>query len=568
MDRIGVRNAMPGVVYQTPERLRAYVDSGILTDETLVSAFENAVKTHPDRIALSEVGWLCSYAELDALTDKAASALLGLGLNPLDRVLFQLPNSKELVIAFLACLKAGLIPICTLAAHRQIEIGYLGKHAAARAHIVTANDPRFDFIAFAEEMREKIPSLEFTIATRASAGELRGRAHSLEELITREDAAEAKRRVEAIRHDPFQVALFQLSGGTTDVPKIIPRFHNEYLYTLRTVVDFHGFDETLVSYTPNPMMHNAPMSCVWGPTIFFGGEVAIASSLEAEAVGPLLEQRKPNWLIMPPVVLFRLKETGWLDRVSFSGAKGFSVTTGVERFRSFVGGAPSWALFGMTEGLLAYCNASDPIEAQYTTVGRPLSPYDEVRILEPGTERVLPDGEIGELAIRGPCTIAGYYDAEDRNKVAFTGDGFYRSGDLIRIKTIGDRRYLVFEGRIKDVVSRGGEKINCEEVERVALKHPHINSIAIVAMPDRTYGERACAFVIPVPGKAVTVAELGTFLGQQGLAKFKWPERIEIVSDFPTTSSGKLSKPKLRDQIVGVLREEEAHLPPPQLQAS
>lgn len=568
MDRIGVRSEMPGVVYQTTERLRQYVEAGILTDETLVSAFAEAVNSYPNRTALSEVDWTCSYEELDALTDRAASAFIRLGLKPLDRVLFQLPNSKELVIAFLACVKAGLIPICTLAAHRQIEIGYLGKHAAARAHIIPASDPRFDFVSFSEEMREKIPTLQFTIATKGSGSALNGRALALEDLIAREDVAEAKRRVAAIEHDPFQVAIFQLSGGTTDVPKIIPRFHNEYLYTLRTVVDFHSLDETLVAYTPNPMMHNAPMACVWGPAIFFGGEVAIASSLDASGVGPLLQQRKPNWLIVPPVVLFRLNEDGWFGRINFSEAKGFSVTSGVERFRTFVGGAAAWPLFGMTEGLLAYCNSSDPIEAQHTTVGRPLSAFDEVRILEPGTEREIADGEVGELAIRGPCTIAGYYDARERNSVAFTSDGFYRSGDLIKIKVIDGRRYLVFQGRIKDVVSRGGEKINCEEVERIAVNHPSIRSIAIVAMPDRTYGERACAFVIPAPGETVTVADLGAFLGQQGLAKFKWPERIEFVPDFPVTSSGKLSKPKLREQILSLLQVEEQGLSPAQLESS
>ncbi len=474
MDRVGVREPLAGVVYQSLERLKTYADAGVLTSETLVSAFASAVRSHPERTALSEVDWTCTYAELDIATDKAASAFLRLGLKPLDRVLFQLPNSKELIVAFLGCLKAGLIPICTLAAHRQMEIGYLGRHASARAHVVPANDPRFDFIAFSEEMRQQIPSLQMTIATKGDSSSLGDRAHSLEALIAREDAAEARRRVATIEHDPFQVALFQLSGGTTDVPKIIPRFHNEYLYTLRTVVDFHGFDETLVAYTPNPMLHNAPMACVWGPAIFFGGEVAISGSLEAAAVGPLLEQRKPNWLIVPPVVLFRLKESGWLDRIDFTKAKGFSVTSAVQRFRMFVGGAPTWPLFGMTEGLLAYCNASDPDEAQYTTVGRPLSPHDEVRILEPGSEKELPDGEIGELAIRGPCTISGYFDAEERNKVAFTSDGFYRSGDLMRIKVIAGKRYLVFEGRLKDVVSRGGEKINCEEVERVASNHPSV----------------------------------------------------------------------------------------------
>src|SRR5581483_3486765 len=132
-------------------------------------------------------------------------------------------------------------------------------------------------------------------------------------------------------------------------------------------------------------------------------------------------------------------------------------------------------------------------------------------------------------------------------------------------RVIAGQRYLVFEGRIKDVVSRGGEKINCEEVERVALGHPAIAAIAIVAMPDRTYGERACAFIIPTPGNTLDVAELGRFLEQKGLAKFKWPERIELVEEFPLTSSGKLSKPKLRAQISQLVAAEEAGQPEAQL---
>jgi 2,3-dihydroxybenzoate-AMP ligase len=560
MERIGVRQTIPGVVYQTEARLQRYVDAGVLTDETLVSAFTDAVKKFPDRVALSEVNWTCTYRELDALTDRAASAFLRLGLKPLDRMLFQLPNSKELVIALLGCLKAGVIPICTLAAHRQIEIGYLGRHAEARAHIVPASDPRFDFLPFAAEMRQMVPSLTVTIATKGDPAKPGADAHSLEALIEAEDPVEAQRKVQAIRLDPYQVALFQLSGGTTDVPKIIPRFHNEYLYTLRTVVDFHSLDETVVSYTPNPMMHNHPMAGVWGPALFFGGEVAISNSLEAAAVGPLLAQRRPNWVAMPPVLLFRLKETGWLDRLDFSGVT-FTLLSGISRFRSFVNGAEARPIFGMTEGLLAYCNASDSTEAHQNTVGRALSEHDEIRILEPGTERVLADDAIGELAVRGPCTISGYFNAEERNKVAFTSDGFYRSGDLMKTTVIDGRRYLVFAGRLKDVVSRGGEKINCEEVERIAVGHPAIGAIAIVAMPDRTYGERACAFVIPLPGQTVTVAELGAFLGRQGLAKFKWPERIELVAEFPVTSSGKLSKPKLRDQIAEIVQREQAAAP-------
>jgi 2,3-dihydroxybenzoate-AMP ligase len=557
VDRIGVANPIPGVVYPDPDHLRSYVERGVLTHETLASAFADIVKRFPGRTALSEPDWSCSFSELDALTDKAASAFIRLGLAPLDRVLFQVPNSKELVISVLGCLKAGLIPICTLVAHRRLEIGYLGRHASARAHFVSANDPRFDFIDFAREMRKEIPTLIATIVTAGSTDEVDPAVHQLAACIERENATEAKQRVSAISLDPFQIAFFQLSGGTTGVPKIIPRFHNEYLYTIRTVIAFHALDENTVAFTPNPMMHNAPMICIWGPALFGGGEVATCTSLDVEVMGRLLTLRRPNWMLVTVPILNRMKDSGWLAKLDFSHVRGFSVTAGVARFSEMAGGAPTWPLFGMTEGIICYCNASDALEARHETVGRPLSEFDEIKILEPFSETEVQLGELGELAIRGPCTTRGYFDAEERNREAFTSDGFYRSGDLIRIRTIGERRYLIFAGRLKDVVDRGGEKVNCEEVENVALAHPAVGAIAIVGMPDRMYGERACAFVVLTSGiKSLSVSELGSFLQDRGMAKFKWPERIEIVDDFPLTSSGKISKPKLKELIIELLRRE------------
>jgi non-ribosomal peptide synthetase component E (peptide arylation enzyme) len=216
----------------------------------------------------------------------------------------------------------------------------------------------------------------------------------------------------------------------------------------------------------------------------------------------------------------------------------------------------------MTEGLICYGRPDDPREALETTVGRPVSDFDDLRLFKPGTEEELGDGEIGELVIKGPCVIEGYFDAEERNRETFTSNGYYRSGDLCGFKAIGGKRYLTFEGRIKDVVSRGGEKINCMEVETVAQAHPKIGSIVIVPMPDPVYEERACAFVVPTPGaEPITVAELGAFLEKAGMAKFKWPERIEIVSDLPMTSSGKVSKPRLKEIISDKLRKEAGARP-------
>jgi non-ribosomal peptide synthetase component E (peptide arylation enzyme) len=551
-----VRKPIPGVVYPPAPTLQRYVEHGVLTHETLVDGLAHAVRTHPDRVAVSEQGALITYRELDAITDRAALAFIKLGLKPLDPVIFQVANTKEMVCAFIACLKAGLIPLCTLAAHRQQEIGYLGRHCGVVAHIIDGDDPKFDFLEFAREVRSGVPTLRTTIVLRAAPGSLGAGEHDFDALVAGADAGEAARALTDVERDPFQVALYQLSGGTSGVPKIIPRFHNEFLYTMRTVIDWHKLDEHTVAYMPAPLMHNAPMACFWGPALLSGGEVAVLRGLDLDAIGALFAERRPNWMLIAPPILWRLKERGLLTAESFAHVRGFTTINNAAKLRALTG-APVYTIFGMTEGLLCWTRDGDPQEVLDTTVGQPLSPFDEVRLLEPGTERDVAEGDVGELVVRGPCTLHGYFDAEERNRQAFTSDGYYRSGDLMSHVRIDGKLYLKFWGRIKDVIDRGGEKINAEEVELACADHPKVGAIAIVPMPDPEYGERACAFVIPSPGSAhVTVAELGAHLGGKGLAKFKWPERVEVVQQFPLTASAKLSKPLLKDMIATILADE------------
>jgi acyl-CoA synthetase (AMP-forming)/AMP-acid ligase II len=436
-----------------------------------------------------------------------------------------------------------------------LEISYLGRHSGARAHIVHGDDARFDMVGFARDMRAEIPSLAHTIVVRGDTKISEPGFHHFAQLMDAMTDHAAHATLASVTIDPFQVAIFQLSGGTSGVPKIIPRFHNEYLYSMRSFIARHGFDEDIVAFTPNPMLHNAPMLCYYGSAFFAGGGVVVAPNLDPAIIGKLLAERRPNWLAIPTPILLRLKEAGWLDRLDFSNVRGSLVPGAARSTSELLGGACVFPLFGMTEGLLSCGCAADPIAVLETTVGVPLSEYDEVHVVDPDTGLALPDGELGELIVRGPCTIAGYFDAEERNQEAFTPDGYYRSGDLMRWQIVAGKRCLVFGGRLKDVVSRGGEKINCQEVEQIAIRHPAIGAIAIVPMPDEAYGERACAFVIPIPGApAIGVPELGAFLEAEGLAKFKWPERIEIVGEFPMTSSGKLSKPLLREAIIAKMR--------------
>ncbi len=551
-----VHEPMPGVVYAPPADLKRYLDAGMLQRQTMAQAFRESFAQHKGRIAVRTKEGEISYAELDERTERLAAAFIRMGLKPLDRVIFQIGNCAELLLGLIACFKAGLIPVCTLAAHRESEIGYLGKHAEARMHFVQGDDPRFDDVAFAERMQAVVPSLRHIVQGR---GERRGKACQLHELIASVSLEEARELLEGVVLDPFQVAVFQLSGGTTGIPKIIPRFHHEYIYNMRAVSDALGFREDDCLFMPLPMMHNLNMVVLYGPFLLKGATTVIASTVSSEAIGAMFVQQAPTWAVLAGPILERLKPSIADGTFPLSGLRGVISTNNAPMLRKSLN-APIRHIFGMTEGVVMFTHEVDPQIVKDTMVGTPISALDQVKLFRIGTEEeITEEGVEGECVFYGPYTIHGYYDAAERNAQAFTSQGYYRSGDLMLFRDIDGKRYYQFRGRTKDVVDRGGEKINCEEVELLLARHPAIATTALIGMPDKLFGERVCAFVTLRPGnQAPTVAEVGEYLKDLGLAKFKWPERIEVIAELPLTNAGKLSKPRLKELIVQKLAGENA----------
>jgi 2,3-dihydroxybenzoate-AMP ligase len=542
-----VLDPIPGVVYPAQADLDRYVSEGALGFETLADGFRKIAKQYPGNVALLGPELRMTYAELDSKSTRLGAALLAQGLEPLDRVVFQLGNSAQLIIMFLACVKTGLIPICTLAAHREHEIGYLANLADAKLHFVQGDDPKFDDVAFARDMRQRAPSLKLILQAR---GEPHDGVLHLDHLIESVSAEAAQARLAEIQLDPFQVAVFQLSGGTTGVPKIIPRFNNEYLYNMRAVADWLGFRPDDVLFMPQPMVHNLNMGCCFGPFLMTGATVTVAPDLAPETLISLIKTTHPTWLMLGGPIIARLETAIQSGHVDFSGARGIIAANSAAKLRALLG-VPVYHIFGITEGVIMFTHPDDPQEALDTTNGRPVSPWDSIRILGPGTEESVKFGEKGEPAFKGPYTIHGYFHAEDRNKETFTSDGYYRSGDLMEERLIDGKRYFVFCGRFKDLVSRGGEKINCEEVEMAVAGHPSVAQVVAVPYPDPVFDERLCAVLLLREGRAEpTLAELGAYLKDYGLAKFKWPERIEVVDTFPLTASGKLSRQSLREMVA------------------
>jgi 2,3-dihydroxybenzoate-AMP ligase len=219
------------------------------------------------------------------------------------------------------------------------------------------------------------------------------------------------------------------------------------------------------------------------------------------------------------------------------------------RTRQIFGQAFVQENFGMSEGLLMFVRRGDPEEVLLETCGRPVCPHDEVKLLD-DDGREVPEGEVGELACRGPYTLRGYFGVPEYNARQFTPEGFYRSGDLMRRHPSGN---YVVEGRKKDLINRGGEKISAEEVENLILMHPAVQNVACVPMPDVALGEKMCAYVILRPGHALALPELVKFLLAQEIAKFKLPERLEVVPDFPVSTFGKVSKKALAERIAAEL---------------
>ena len=209
-------------------------------------------------------------------------------------------------------------------------------------------------------------------------------------------------------------------------------------------------------------------------------------------------------------------------------------------------------VFGMSEGPCTQTRLQDPEEVVFCTVGWPVCPYDEFKVIDPAGNE-LPQGKEGELVARGPCIFRGYFKAEAENKEAFTPDGFFRTGDIAKFDPEGR---LIITGRKKDIIIRGGENISAREVEDMISDHPSVVQVAAVGMPDPILGERVCTFIKPKKGMMISFEEVISYLKEKKTSVLNLPERIEIIDEMPLTSVGKVDKKRLREEIKEKLKKE------------
>ena len=539
---------LKGVVPFPREFAQRYRDRGYWSDKSLADEFRLVFKRYADRVALIGGDRSITYAELDQLSDNLALNLLDLGLKPLDRVVVQLPNVLEFVILYFGLQKIGCVPIAALASQRYAEISQFVKLSGATACVTPDRAHDFDYAQMISRISKENSSLRHVIVL----GSNREGFISLSELIWRPAGLPAA-RLSGIEIDPDDPAVFQLSGGTTGIPKLIPRTHNDYAYNSKAAASVCAVGEDSVALVVLPIAHNLPLACpgIQG-FLFNGGKAVIGPSTRPEHMAELIQKHRVTHLKVVPSLLIRLLNSDVLSHYDLSSLKiiqsgGQSLLPQTRLLvQKLIPNAFVQENFGMSEGLLMFVRLSDPPDVRLETVGRPISPDDEVRLLDDEGNEV-PRGKVGELCCRGPYTLRGYFGVPEYNARVFTADGFYRSGDLMRQHCSGN--YIV-EGRKKDLINRGGEKISAEEIENLILSHPSVKNVACIPVPDHNLGERMCACVLVREGAELSFDDLKNFLLGKEIAKYKLPERLEILPEFPWSTFGKVSKKKLAEMIA------------------
>jgi mycobactin salicyl-AMP ligase len=519
------------------ERAQRYRQTGLWTGRTVDSLLRDAAGRWPQRTAVADSADRLSFGDLDRCADRVAAALRHRGIRRGDRMLLQLPNTSRFPLAFFGLLRAGAIPVMCLPGHRGGELGHFATVSDAVGLIVADRAGGFDYRPMAAELAQSHPRLAHMFVDGEPGG-----FTPLSELL--DFAGPAPDPADAAVVDTAAPALLLVSGGTTGYPKLIPRTHDDYVYNATASAALCRLTIDDVYLATLPAAHNFPLACpgLLGAVSVGAKTVLLTDPSPESAFATIAAEGVTVTALVPALAKLWAHACDWepvlpttLRLLQVGGAK-----LGAEDAAAVRAALPAARLqqvFGMAEGLLNYTRLDDPDDILDRTQGRPLSEADEIAVVdEAGTE--VPAGDEGELMVRGPYTINGYFNAEAVNRQSFSADGFYRTGDKVRRSING---YLEVAGRVKDVIHRAGETVSALDLEEHLLTHPAIWSVAAVALPDEYLGEKICAAVV-FRTEAVTLAELHRFLDQRGVAAYARPDVLTPMSSLPTTAVGKVDK--------------------------
>ena len=524
----------------SPEVARRYIDEGWWTDEMAHGWVAGWAAATPDAPAAIGPERTLTYAELHDQSLRFAAGLLGLGFRRGDVIGVQLPNTPDFLAVFLGIQIMGAVPCMLPMPYRAAELEPLLAHAGAKAVVCFAGADGYDVGPIMAGLCDALPALETVIAL----GDTLPGVVPYDALIA-SDILEV-----ADPPGPDDPAVLAFTSGTSAAPKAI-------IHTHRTLSAACRDGRATFVRSPADVVMCAPAyTHAFGliivvTTLAAGAASATMAAYSPAALAETIARTRATVLCGGPVHVFMGEKAGlWGPEVTRTLA------------RSYIGGAPTpdeavrilddacangkaYQLWGMSEVLIPVMPPLDsPAPGRFSRVGVTWNGH-EARVVGDDGEP-LPPGEEGHLETRGPYQFAGYFGNEEANAKSFRPGGWFRTGDLANLDRNG---HLAISGRAKDVIIRGGVKINPVDVELAMDAHPAVAQSAIVPVPDAVLGERACLAVVLSPGATLTLDEVRAYLASKGIAKMRWPERVEVVPAMPMTASRKIIKGKLIEQI-------------------
>jgi non-ribosomal peptide synthetase component E (peptide arylation enzyme) len=516
---------------------------------TLGDLLDRAADIHPEKEAFVDGRTRLTYGEAREKTNRLAICLMNLGIQPLDRVLVQLPNWNEFVFAYLALQKIGAIPVLLIDRYRQFEINRLIGLSGATSWIVASTYKKTDYLPIIDDVLKEHPELEHVVIVR---GEERPKPFScLERLIEEAELTEDNlARLASKRPDPAQVAHMGPTGGTTGAPKIVPRTHNSLITGIEYCSRSWDQGSEDINLLAGPIGHDLTFTKGFIGSVVTLGKVIFLDSTDDRTICATIEKESVTSIIWVPTLAQRLVQYEDLGQHDLSSLKKMHSAGGAshpdlvkdvtEKLKmKFYNG------YGATEGMTTITRTGDSLTTICNTVGRPTCPYDTYKVIDKDGKE-LPFNKPGELVLKGPGVFTGYYNNPEENKVAFTEDGFFRTGDVAKIDEKG---YITITGRIKEMINRGGESISATEIEKLINRHPDVSVVAVIPMPDPLMGEKVCAYIEPKAGLELSFDEIISFLKGEKASVLQLPERIEFIGKMPYTGAQKLDKVSLRQGI-------------------
>jgi len=522
---------------------------GIWLGTTMIDAFERTCDIIPDKEAVVEGDDRLTFAELRERVQDAARVFVKLGLGGGSPVLLQVPNSIEAIYINLALNMVGVAPVLCLPRHGQSELERFADLTNATTWIGAVRQGKIDYLDMVKAVQKRNPTLKNLIVVKdnGTAG-----AISLPDLM--EDyAMDSGPETDLMKYRPSPDDILHLAptGGTTGLPKLVPRTHNAHLtkayYFARDAErSFKDIDLVIA-----PINHDAPHLFHFSFMALFGGTLLFCPSPKPNIILEFFEKEKVTFSFMVPTLLSDLANEPEVEKHTFSTelklayggdwASADLIKTICRRFQ-----CRFYSIYGMTEGVGMMTRSTDTPDVVAGTVGKAMCPYEDYKVVD-DEENELPSGVEGELVAQGPCIISGYYKSEEEDKEAFTHDGFLKTGDIGKFDAEGN---FTITGRNKDQIRRGAETIVPFEIEEMISEHPKVSQVAVVGMPDERLGERVCAYIQILPGEKITFEELISFLEEKGASRMLLPEKLEIIDEFPVTRMQKIDKQALRDDIA------------------